>query len=206
MGLALEELHALVPLVHVVRVLPQHHAGDQLRPALHVVLKSRKTKVQVVAVVLNQEIHSLVFVFGLLVVHLVRHLLHLRGQHTLLELHVRVEDGTEVTHGGHGRHPLLVHIPRLLEEGPPDVIVGEGGPQPAHLVCELSDATAEDCVHRHALYVSRMFSDDVAELQPQLMLSLPCQRLEALVIDQVGQLRGRFVPVTSGLEVLYILL
>lgn len=40
-GVGLENLGALVPLVHVVRVLPQHHAAQQLWSALHQMLKPR---------------------------------------------------------------------------------------------------------------------------------------------------------------------
>ena len=42
MGLPAEELHALVPLVHVVRVLPQHDAAEQDGPPLHQVLQPRQ--------------------------------------------------------------------------------------------------------------------------------------------------------------------
>ncbi len=38
-GVAVEQLDALVPLVHVVRVLTQHDAGQKLRPPLHQVLE-----------------------------------------------------------------------------------------------------------------------------------------------------------------------
>jgi hypothetical protein len=41
-GVGLEELGALVPLVHVVRVLAQHHARQQLGPTLHQVLQPRQ--------------------------------------------------------------------------------------------------------------------------------------------------------------------
>mmetsp|Transcript_31013 Transcript_31013/g.67739 ORF Transcript_31013/g.67739 Transcript_31013/m.67739 type:complete len:248 (-) Transcript_31013:819-1562(-) len=205
-GLPLEQLHALVPLVHVVRVLPQHHARHQLGAALHVVLEAREPQVQVVAVVLEQEVRPVVLLVGLLLVHLVRHLLHLGVEHALLELHVGVEDGAEVAHGGDGGHPLLVHVARLLEERAADVVVRQGGPQPPHLVGELADAPPQDGVHLQALHLGGVLGDDVAELQPQLVLGLPGERDEAVVVHQVGQLQRGLVPVSSGFQVFYVLL
>jgi hypothetical protein len=41
-GVGLEQLGPLVPLMHVVRVLPQHHAAQQLGPPLHQVFQPRQ--------------------------------------------------------------------------------------------------------------------------------------------------------------------
>ena len=41
--LPVEQLDALVPLVHIVRVLPQHHAAEKDGPPLHKMLQPRQS-------------------------------------------------------------------------------------------------------------------------------------------------------------------
>ena len=42
--LPIEELDALVPLVHIVGILPQHHTAQQNGPPLHQMLQPRQSE------------------------------------------------------------------------------------------------------------------------------------------------------------------
>ena len=44
-----------------------------------------------------------------------------------------VKDETEVSDGRYGGKPLFVHVTSLLYESPPNIVVRQTGPQPAHL-------------------------------------------------------------------------
>ena len=88
-GVRLEEMGALEPLVHVVRVLPQEHRGEQLAAACHEALEAG-------------EAHVEVELLGALEVGLALRL-DLGRDHALLELRVRVEEHAEVAHLNRGR-------------------------------------------------------------------------------------------------------
>ena len=49
--------------------------------------------------------------------------LHLIAQQAGLKLRQRVEEEAEVTHSHHRGQPLLIHVPRFLNEAPPYVVV-----------------------------------------------------------------------------------
>ena len=51
----------------------------------------------------------------------------------LLHLRVCVEDEREVVHRDDRREALLIDVPGLLKHAATDVVVGQRGPQPAHL-------------------------------------------------------------------------
>mmetsp|Transcript_10728 Transcript_10728/g.26437 ORF Transcript_10728/g.26437 Transcript_10728/m.26437 type:complete len:340 (-) Transcript_10728:841-1860(-) len=124
-GVALKQLDALVPLRHVVRVLAQHHAGQQLGAARHEVLEPRQPQVNVVAVVLEQKVAPVTLLLLSRLVFVVAQRLHLGGEQRLLKLGERVKDEREVVHGDDAGHALLVHVARLLKHATPDVVVGQ---------------------------------------------------------------------------------
>lgn len=55
------------------------------------------------------------------------------GRRRRARLRERVVDEGEVAHGDDRGQPLLVHVARPLKHAAPDEVVGQGGPQPAHL-------------------------------------------------------------------------
>ena len=64
----------------------------------------------------------------------------------------------------------------------------------SHLICEFADPRPEDGIHFEAGHLLGVLCDDVAELQPELVLALALQRPEAVVIHQLRHLLGRLTP------------
>lgn len=65
-----------------------------------------------------------------------------------------------------------------------------------YLIRELADAGAQDGVHLEALHLLGVLGDDVAQLQPQLVLALPLQRPEGVIVHQLRQLPRGFPPIS----------
>ena len=64
----------------------------------------------------------------------------------------------------------------------------------AHLICEFADAAAQDRVHIDAHDVIGVARDDVAQLQPQLVLALALQAAEGVLIHHLGQQASSLPP------------
>ena len=64
----------------------------------------------------------------------------------------------------------------------------------AHLICELADAAAQHGVHIDAHDVVGVAGDDVAQLQPQLVLALALQAAEGVLIHHLGQQPSSLPP------------
>ncbi len=63
-----------------------------------------------------------------------------------------------------------------------------------YLISKLAYAGAQDGVHFETDDVLGVFGDDVAELQPQLVLAFALQRPERVIIHQLCHLARRFTP------------
>lgn len=63
-----------------------------------------------------------------------------------------------------------------------DVVVGQGTPELAQLVCEACKAPSDDGVHIERLHLVRVLGDEVTELVPQLQ----GPGISALVPEQVS--------------------
>lgn len=75
----------------------------------------------------------------------------------------------------------------------------------AHLGRELADAGADDGVDVERAHVIRMCRDDVAQLEPQVVLALALDGPEAVIVDQLGELLGGLPPLLLAAQVRHVL-
>ena len=66
--------------------------------------------------------------------------------------------------------------------------------RPTHLVGELADAGAQDGVDAEGCHLARVLGDEVAQLQPQLVLALALQAAEGVVVDNLCHLARCLLP------------
>ena len=123
MRLVLKKLDSFEPLGYVVRVLPEQDRVEEQRPSLDQVFEPGHVPLN-----LQLGLNSLGLLF-----RLVLKLFHFLGQRQLLELSVRVEDVSEVSHRRDRLNGLLVDVPGALEQAGPDVVVGQRVPEVADL-------------------------------------------------------------------------
>jgi hypothetical protein len=167
-----------VPRLDVVRVLPQLHGDELLRPAFEQLLEPY---VQVGVVFVGQpealEDRGRVFLLGVSV--------ELRGDHGVLEVHVGVEVVPEVLDGGRRGGTLLEHVSGLMVDALPRVVASQSRPH-AGLFGELAGGAAEDGFHGHPGDVVRMLSEELAEVQQELLLGRALGGAEAIVLGVRG--------------------
>jgi hypothetical protein len=181
-----------VPRLDVVQVLPQLHGDELLRPAFEQLLEPY---VQVGVVFVGQpealEDRGRVFLLGVSV--------ELRGDHGVLEVHVGVEVVPEVLDGGRRGGTLLEHVSGLMVDALPRVVASQSRPH-AGLFGELAGGAAEDGFHGHPGDVVRMLSEELAEVQQELLLGRALGGAEAIVLYGRGELFGRVPEPARGDE------
>lgn len=132
-------------------------------------------------------------------------LLHVRGDEAVLELIVRVPDLREVAHGDDGVDALLKHIARLLKVAESHVVVGEGGPQLAHLIRVLGQRAANDWLDAHRVDLLGVLREYVAELHPEFVARFALARDEVIVVHDARQNLGGLVHVAHAHQVVGVL-
>ena len=178
-----------------MRVLAQHHVGDEQRLTRNEALVAR---------------HTALKLLGLLGAGLaLRVLLHGRLQQPVLELGVGVPELRKVAHRLHAREALLEDVARALKVRETHVVVRERRPEAARLVAELGERGADERLDAHVAAVRetlRVRGGERRELQPQRVLALTLARLKRVVVDHAHQLTRRLLDLLHGHEVVNVVL
>jgi len=102
--------------------------------------------------------------------------------------------------------PLHGSIPEiLLKMSTADIVVGEGAPEFAQLVCEAGEASTDDGPDVQRGHFVRVLGDEVTQLVPKV-IRFSLLGHKAFVIHNSSQSHGCFVQAADRVEVVNVLL
>lgn len=187
-----KERSSLAPVFYVVRVLPQVYTVLQLRIPSEKVIKPSQPQICIIIVI--QPVITDQFVRNLIVIPLQAHSLHLSPESALLKLCVGVKDDSKVSGRDDSGKAFFKDVAGLLKETPADIVVSKGGPETANLVGVLANAATYDAIDIDAGDLFGVVGKEVAELQPELVLSLALDGVEGVVVEDRGKAVGGLLP------------